>query len=231
MATNIQSAAQVSTGWTEAAARTWVENDTRSQELAVPWRIAAEFFAHSVPGASLVLDIASGSGSFLAFALEALPNARGIWLDFSETMLERAKINLSPFSDRVEFVLADILDVKKVTKENSLDIVLTSRATHHLGVPGLGEFYLQVASQLRSEGWIANLDLFRLEGPWDQWIRNVRDAVMGPVPATMASHPQERPLPYFDDHLASMRAAGFGVPNVPWKVFRSALFIGQKQSN
>lgn len=219
-----------STGWSEEAARDWLAQSSATGDRLheEPWRIAATLVALDRPDATAVLDVGSGPGGLLEVLLAALPAARGVWLDSSETMREEALSRLAHLEGRVEFRLGDILDLDQAGQAGTFDVVSTSRATHHLAVADLRRFYALAASALRPGGWLVNLDVLGVPEPWDARLREARSRLQGPSSGGGPHHPHLHPRPRLDDHLAGVRAAGLVEAEVVWREFVNALVMARK---
>lgn len=222
MSDQLGSPSPTSTAWDEGAARAWIHGGTAVDELDFPWHLAAGVVAVERPDASRVLDAGSGPGGFLRVALDTLPNATGVWLDFSKTMRDEAQRALADLNGRVHYQLGDLLELDRTGEPSSFDLITTSRVTHHLQVPDLQRFYRLAANLLRPGGFIANLDNLRMEEPWATRLREVRKAMRGPVESTtprVSNHPHPFPAPLLGDHLDAVRAAGFIEERVVWTSF------------
>jgi SAM-dependent methyltransferase len=217
------------TGWDEKAARDWLAGPTAaaSDPIRHPWSIAATIIGVDGAGISSVLDVASGPGGFLQLLLEAFPGAHGVWLDSSEVMRDEARSRLAGLGDHVEYHLGDILEVDKAAAAGSVDVVASSRATHHLTVPDLGRFYQQAAAVLRPGGWVANLDNVTVGGEWDARLRSARRELR-PQQGVTPSHPHVVRSPSAEEHVSAMLAAGFTDPKVAWQEFVSVLVMARK---
>jgi SAM-dependent methyltransferase len=217
------------TGWDEKAARDWLAGPTAaaSDPIRRPWSIAATIIGLDGAGISTVLDVASGPGGFLQLLLEAFPDAHGVWLDSSEVMRDEARSRLADLGDRVEYHLGDILELEKAAAPGSVDVVTSSRATHHLTVPDLGRFYEQAAAVLRPGGWVANLDNVTVGGEWDDQLRAAR-RILRPLQGVTPSHPHVVRSPSAEEHVSALLAAGFTDPKVVWQEFVSVLVMARK---
>jgi SAM-dependent methyltransferase len=219
----------LSTGWDETSARSWVDRGLRVEDVEFPWTLAANLTRHARPEVKLVVDAGSGPGGFLAAALDVFPDAKGIWFDGSKTMHEEAKVNLARFGDRVRYVIGDLTELAIVGEPSSVDLITSSRATHHLAVPHLTRFYQQCAVLLAPNGWVANVDLISESAPWRDRLRAVRrqyrEAAHTPE---MPTHPQTNVAPVMSDHIAAMTASGFTEIELVWRVFVTGLLMGRK---
>jgi SAM-dependent methyltransferase len=213
--------------WRDAAfVADWAGGDAMGDLLAFPRRIAAAIVAHDRPEPRLIVDVASGPGAFLAVFLEEFPGARGVWSDASEAMLARARENLAPYGDRVEFRLADMTDLAGGGLPEGADAIVSSRALHHLDRDGLRAFYTEAATRLAPGGWLINLDHTGPPDAWDGRLRAVRARFVRPRPEP--KHHHNYPLPGIQDHLDAYASAGITDVEIAWKAFYTCLFMGRK---
>ena len=172
-----------------ASREAWLGADPHgAQDLLVLPRLmaAAAGGARRPPEPGLIVDVASGAGTFLSVLLEAFPGARGVWIDVSPTMLERARGELARFGDRVEFRLGDMGALRAAGVPER-----RGRGRHLAGQPPPGPARSCTASTRRPPdccapgGWLVNLDHI---GPdevvWDQRYRAVRKQFTRPKQAT-----------------------------------------------
>lgn len=210
----------------EAFANEWVARDVLRDLLDLPRRIASVVVG--LDGAPRrIADIGSGPGDFLARFLEDYPQVRGVWADASEPMEATARQRLARFGDRVEFRLAYMQDLSPVP--SNLDVVMSSRATHHLDRTGLRRFYAGAFERLKPGGWMVNLDHVDSPGAWDRRLRAARKQIIPPSPRpSQHPHKHDRPRPTEAEHLDSLTAAGFEDIAVPWKSFVTCLFAARR---
>jgi SAM-dependent methyltransferase len=217
--------------WQDSAfANSWASADAHVELLAFPRTIASALVAEDRPHTARVLDVASGPGDFLAVFLDQFPAATGIWTDASDAMLTLARQRLGRFGDRVEFRLADMTDLAAAGLPGDIDVVLTSRAAHHLDRAGLFAFYRDAARLLAPGGWLFDLDHI---GPatdeWDRRLRSVRSRFQPPVPKASRHH-HTYPLCGVGDHLEGLVAAGLADVEVVWRAFVTCLFAARAGS-
>jgi SAM-dependent methyltransferase len=208
-------------------ANAWSEGDTMADILGFPRRLAAALIAYDRPQVSLVVDIGSGPGAFLAALLDEFPDARGVWSDASEAMRARARDALVVYGDRVEFRVADMTDLAGGGIPGGADVILTSRAAHHLDRTGLASFYTEAAEHLAPGGWLINLDHTGPDEVWDQRFRAVRPR-FAPPRREEPKHHHNYPLTSLEDHLDGYARAGIYDVEVAWKAFYTCLFMGRK---
>jgi hypothetical protein len=213
-------------------ATAWLGADPQGERdlLGLPRLIAAHLVGDQTPEPGLIVDLASGAGKFLSVLLDAFPCARGVWQDASATMLERARADLARFGDRVEFRVGDMVEPRAAGVPDGADVVLTSRASHHLDRAELHGFYREAAALLVPGGWLVNLDHIGPEDVWDRRYRSVRKR-FNPPKSAAPSHHHNYPLPSADDHLDGYRAAGLADVDIAWKAFYTCLFIGRAPAN
>jgi trans-aconitate methyltransferase len=209
----------------EKLAARWTAADSLKEMLVLPRRISATVVAADRPGTALVVDVGSGPGDYLATMLDTFPSARGLWTDVSPAMEDIARPALAAYGDRVEFRLVDIEDLSPLPA--GVDVLTTSRASHHFDADTLARFYAAAAGHLAPGGWLVNLDHVLSPGAWDRRLRDARTAMI-PQKREGTGHSHDKPLPTVDEHLAGLAAAGFDDVAVPWRSFYTCLFMAKK---
>ncbi len=209
-------------------AAAWLAADPEGNHdlLVLPRMIAAELVAEENPEPRVIVDVAGGAGKFLSVLLDRFPGARGVWLDASPSMLERARADLARFGDRVDFLVGDMGALRAAGVPEGVDVITTSRASHHLDRAELHAFYAEAAGLLAPGGWLVNLDHVAPDDVWNRRFRSVRKVFVPPPP--VSTHHHDRPLPGVEDHLDGYRAAGITEADIAWKAFISCLFVGRK---
>lgn len=215
--------------WQEAEfAQEWTRADTVAGMLDFPRRLAAALVAQDRPGTAKVVDIGSGPGEFLSIFLAEFPQATGVWTDASEAMLDIAKERLAPYGDRVEYRIVDMTDLGSADLPTDADVVMTSRAAHHLDRAGLFAFYSDVERHLAPGGWLVNLDhIGPRDDDWDKLLRVVRKRFQPPAKATRPHH-HNYPLTGVTDHVDALNAAGLTDHEVVWRALITCLFMARK---
>ncbi len=99
-------------------------------------------------GTETVLDAGCGSGRVTEMLLERLPGGHVIGLDASPAMIAEARERLGRFGERVELMVANLLDPLPIA--GSVDAIL-STATFHW-VPDHDRLFENLAAVLRSDG-------------------------------------------------------------------------------
>jgi SAM-dependent methyltransferase len=204
----------------------WAGEDVVARLLETPRRISISLLEDSGLDARHVVDLGSGEGPYLSDVLRAFEGARGTWLDSSEPMLERPREALAEFGDRVTFVVAPAEELATAGVENA-DVVVSSRALHHLTPDELASAYRAVRELLAPGGWFFNLDHVGAGGDWEQRYRRIRDQFTGKRRQTLQPHREDEPLHPVSDHLSWLEAAGFAAVDVPWRMLYTALLAAR----
>jgi len=117
-----------------------------------------------VPARQLtVLDLGCGDGILLQTVMAAYPVQRGVALDGSPAMLEKAEVrfqDLGLFSDLVDFVLADFNDPgwRAALPADRFDAVVSGFAIHHSEDARKRELYAEIHELLTPGGLFANVE-------------------------------------------------------------------------
>ena len=205
----------------------WVDADTVAGMLAFPRAIAAALVNQDRPETRTIVDIGSGTGAFLAVFLDEFPNARGVWTDASEAMSDIARTRLADYGDRVEYQLLDMTDLAHGNLPRDIDVLIPSRAVHHLDRPGLFDFYRAARELLAPGGWLVNLDhIGPRDDNWDQLLRAVRKRFQPPAKAARPHH-HNYPLTSVRDHLDALDAAGLTDHEIAWRGLITCLFVAR----
>ncbi|NNN19281.1 MAG: class I SAM-dependent methyltransferase [Acidimicrobiaceae bacterium] len=215
--------------WTEDEAAGWLTSDAATEMLDLPRRIAASIVA-TEGGAATVADIASGPGTFLKIFLDMFPESTGIWHDASETMRVTAQTALAQYGPRISWVFGDMYNISASGLPTGLDVVMTSRATHHLTSGELATFYAEVCQLVRPKGWIINLDHAYLGDRWDATFRSARKIVLPKRESGDADsgHRHERPAPSIADHTDALAKAGITTVQTAWQAYYTFLLLARK---
>ena len=215
--------------WLDAGfAQEWAAGDIWTDLLKLPRELAGAIVQHDRPNVQLVVDVGSGPGIMLGLFLHAFPDARGVWIDVSPGMLEQARANLADFGDRVSYHLADIREFAALSDVHGADVIMTSRAIHHLPPDAQRQFYREAAGLLAPRGWVINIDHTAVSDAWAESYAAVRGRFTRQVPHR--PHPHEYPFLSPDMHLAALRDAGIDEPAIPWRAFSLCLMMGRKAS-
>jgi tRNA (cmo5U34)-methyltransferase len=83
------------------------------------------------PNALRILDLGTGDGRTLALVKLSNPKAEGVAMDFSEPMLQQAKIRFGN-DDHVKLIKHDFSSPLSISNLGCYDAVVSSLAIHHL---------------------------------------------------------------------------------------------------
>jgi ubiquinone/menaquinone biosynthesis C-methylase UbiE len=215
-------AGQIGTWQSADYVEQWAGEDVMGRLLELPRQISIALVQDSGLDVRHVVDLGSGEGPYLAELLRAFENAGGTWFDSSEPMLERARAALAEFGDRVTFVVAPAEQLGSAGIEPA-DVVVSSRALHHLAAPELARCYREVRDLLGPRGWFFNLDHVGAAGDWEQRYRRIRHRFTGRRRRSLQPHREDEPLQPVADQLRWLEQAGFGAVDVPWRTLYTAL--------
>ncbi len=107
------------------------------------------------------LDLGCGDGILGAALLGGYPSARGVFLDFSEPMLQQARDQLKDYADQLAFENLDYGDpvwVSKMKPYGSFDAIVSGYSIHHQPDERKREVYQEIFSLLRPGGWFVNIE-------------------------------------------------------------------------
>lgn len=201
----------------------WIAADSLTAALELPRRITAALVIQSGIEVHRVVDVGSGTGTYLRTLLEAFPEAEGVWVDASMAMRDRAGASLGDLGSRVTFAVGDLREPDALPLDG--DVVVSARAVHHLHADAIERFYRGVANALSPGGFLCNLDHVATPGDWRAQYRRIRPLFVGGDRG--ASHEHDAPPQPLDRHLAWLREAGFEDADVPWRLFWTALVVAR----
>lgn len=112
---------------------------------------------------STFLDLGCGDGILSAELLRRYPKARGVLLDFSEPMLEKARESLCGQSEGLDFVKADFSDKNWPERAMSMglksfDVIVSGYAIHHQGAAVKRTIFKAIYGLLNPGGIFINID-------------------------------------------------------------------------
>jgi tRNA (cmo5U34)-methyltransferase len=185
----------------------------------IPHRqIAEEMLLEALPErVDRFFDLGTGDGRLLALVRERHPDASAIGVDTSEPMLLRAAERFKG-DPRVELREHDLR--LALPKMESVDVVVSALAIHHLEDERKRELFAEVHALLAPSGVFANLDLvasasMRLHERFRREIGRVED------------DPTDR-LADLSAQLEWLRDAGFGEVDCYFKWLELALIVAVK---
>jgi tRNA (cmo5U34)-methyltransferase len=121
---------------------------------------------NALPRIDRFLDLGCGDGILGRALMVEYPRADGVFLDFSEYMIEAAKKKAD--AQRATFVVHDLSSKAWVKSVGSqpFDLVLSGFAIHHLPDERKRELYEEIFARLGPGGMLLNLEHVAPNSPW-----------------------------------------------------------------
>src|SRR5258708_16227831 len=170
-------------------------------------------------GLGRVLDLGTGDGRLLGLVRQARPNAPGVALDFSPTMLAAAQQRFA--TDPSVSVVAHNLD-QPLPELGAFAAVVSSVAIHHLHPARQQALYGEIFACLAPGGLFCNLE--HVSSPTAALHADFYQALGSSVTAEDPSNQ----CVALETHLDWLRAAGFADVDCFWKWRELALVAGTK---
>lgn len=117
------------------------------------------------------IDLGCGDGILAAALLEKYPDSRGILVDFSEPMLEQARVQLKGFADQLQFLNLDYADpawkedihalsesAPERGSKGGFDAVVSRYSIHHQPDQRKPAIYADIFNLLSPGGWFINIE-------------------------------------------------------------------------
>jgi SAM-dependent methyltransferase len=204
--------------WTEAS------HATDYLAMTIPHRSEGEaVLLECLPnGASRILDVGCGDGRLLALVLEHCPQATGIAIDFSPTMLERVRQRFAG-DKRVE-VREHNLD-HRLPELGKFDAVVSSFAIHHVTDERKRELYAEVFHLLAPAGVFCNLEHVSSPTP------RLHSQFLTALGKSLETEDPSNKLLDVETQLGWLRSIGFEDVDCYWKWRELALLSGLKPAS
>ncbi len=104
-----------------------------------------------------ILDLGTGDGRILAMVKQKNPNAKGVGLDFSDPMIQRAKQRFQ-HDNSVQIIKHDLNDPLPKAIDEPFDLVISGLAIHHVDHQRKKQLYTEIFQILKPNGVFLNLD-------------------------------------------------------------------------
>lgn len=107
------------------------------------------------------LDLGCGDGILGAAILGEYPSARGVFVDFSESMLEQAREGFKEYADQLAFENLDYGDqawANQINSQGPFDAIVSGYSIHHQPDSRKREIYREIYSLLKPTGWFINIE-------------------------------------------------------------------------
>ncbi len=194
-----------------------------------------------------VLDLGCGDGILGAAVIEHHPDARGVFFDFSETMIEAAQNRFAGAAPKHRFVIGDYAIpnwVARVADDAPYDAIVSGFSIHHQSDKRKREIYGEIFNLLAPNGVFINVEHVRSPTKWvetrfdDRFIDALYATITRRDPNASRSE-IARAYYYRDDKQANilapvedqcrwLRAVGFSDVDCYFKLFELAVFGGRK---
>ncbi len=173
-------------------------------------------------GAYRLLDLGCGNARLLADTLREFPPAHYVGVDLSRPALDEATQQLRGLP-AVELREQDMLSCVASQADDSVDVIYSSFAMHHLSTAEKTRLVVQIGRVLKPDGQLILVDVVRAEGQSrDSYVREYREMMTRSWADFAPEHIEQvwGHIAQFDypepvTSLAAMaRAAGLTEPNV-----------------
>src|SRR5262245_55378558 len=107
------------------------------------------------------IDLGCGDGILGATILGEYPSARGVFVDFSEPMLEQAHEQLKDYASQLVFENRNYGDptwTNKIKAEAPFDAIVSGYSIHHQPDGRKRQIYEEIFSLLKPGGWFVNVE-------------------------------------------------------------------------
>ena len=185
------------------------------------------------------LDAGAGAGALSELVLGSLPGCKGVLVDFSTPMLERAAVQLGDHAARWQAVSADLNDSAwpDALPGGRYDAIVSALAIHHLPSERKRTLFAELLGLLEPGGLFVNMDYVAVDGPlsglFDEQMHAAAVRAERDSGATHSEH--EVDLEDDDDRpdtvehqLRWLREAGFEHVEVHFKWAEAAIFGGAR---
>ena len=199
-------------------------------EHALKYLAFADKIAHRTEGeaalleevpvdAHRVLDLGTGDGRLLSLLLLKCPQAHGLAVDFSPTMLEAARARFAS-EPRAEVREHDLS--RPLPDWGQFDVVGSCFVIHHLEHARKREVYAEVFHRLEPGGVFLNFEHVASPTPW------LHERFYTALGLTLADEDESNQLLDIETQLRWLRELGYEHADCLWKWRELALLAGRR---
>jgi 2-polyprenyl-3-methyl-5-hydroxy-6-metoxy-1,4-benzoquinol methylase len=158
----------------EWIARDLTRDDERRRRLQQMLAVAA----YPAEVEIAVLDVGGGYGVVTEEVLRAFPRSHVTLQDYSQPMLDQARLRLAAYAGQVSYAVGDLRDPAWARQVGGpFDLAVSAIAIHNLRDLGqIAACYRAIAGLLKPDGLFLDYDLFDLIGGIDPQLRMISDA-------------------------------------------------------
>jgi len=153
-----------------------------SEQIEIMLRIIQQ----AKPEVENFLDLGCGDGILGRAILAQHPEAKGVFLDFSETMIQSAQSKDYPCPDRLKFLTQDFGKpewIDALRDQAPFDVIVSGFSIHHQPDTRKKQLYQEIYELLKPRGLFLNLE--HVSSP-NQWVEKLFDDLF--VDAIYAFH-------------------------------------------
>ena len=203
-------------------------NEWITTEHALAYLARADRIAHRTEGEAVlldhvpkkvrrILDLGTGDGRLLALLLMDRPQASGIALDFSPTMLQLAR---ERFADRPQIVVVAHNLNDPLPDLGQFDAIVSSFAIHHCSHERKRSLYTEIFALLEPGGIFCNLEHVASSTP------RLHERFLHAIGYTLETEDPSNQLLDVETQLGWFRSLGFTDADCYWKWLELALLVG-----
>lgn len=230
---------------TENLARTYLEGvrgaiPFAAEEIDILIRI----INHYKPGIKSFLDLGCGDGVLGRTILATYPETTGIFVDFSEPMINAAKKKCGEYKNRAEFFVADFGDEKWIENisPGNVDLVVSGFAIHHQPDETKKRIFREIYNLLNPGGLFLNLEQVASSSKENEKIFNEffmdhmkkfnhetgGEDMLNKIEEEFYKDKNVNKLATVEDQCGWLRETGFANVDCFFRVFEMAIFGGVK---
>ena len=181
-----------------------------------------------------LLDLGAGTGKTTEIILTRFPNAKAVAVDKFPEMLSHAEVRLGRFTDRVEYLIGDFMDIDFGL---DFDLCVSSLAIHHQDPTGKQELFEKVFNALRPGGVFSMIDWIKFNDPEMQQFsfevaeEHVRKSLNSnpEIMSEWVEHWRYLNIPdSLEDQLSWLKNCGFQYADCISRFYGIALLYGRK---